>query len=139
MLPEAVLHISELVDAIHALGFLLRVDEAGKRELEVLSAGTVRHSAQTGTVPVDLARFRIVSRLTVVFPFSFLGLGRGWIGSGEGGGYSGDESGSLGGRIVRLWLLGPIMSSRGELLELRRVGVSGDSIWESKDEGGRAE
>ena len=55
----------ELINAVHALGLLLRVHETAERGLELLAAGPVRHAAQTGTVPVDLARLGVEGALLV--------------------------------------------------------------------------
>lgn len=45
----------KFVHTVHALGFIGRVDEAAECSLELLAAGSMRHAAQTGAVPVDLA------------------------------------------------------------------------------------
>lgn len=81
MLTEAVLHtpveicqhgcdkgvsiprynVLELLNAIDALGLLVRVHEAGECCPELLSARAVGHTAQAWAVPVDLASLRIES------------------------------------------------------------------------------
>lgn len=62
MLPEAVLHVSELVDALDAFGLGLGVDEAAEGLLELGAARAVGHSAKAGAGPVDLARFGVEGR-----------------------------------------------------------------------------
>lgn len=49
----------ELVNAVDALGLLLRVHEAAKGGLELLSARSVGHTTQAWAVPVDLASLRV--------------------------------------------------------------------------------
>lgn len=48
-------HELELINAFNPLGLLIRVDKAAERRLELLSTRAVRHAAQAGAVPVDLA------------------------------------------------------------------------------------
>lgn len=55
VLPEAILHRLELLNAIHPLGLHLRKHETGKRLAELHAAGTIRHPAEARTIPVDFA------------------------------------------------------------------------------------
>ena len=69
MLPEAILHGLEIVDALHPLGIFLREDKAAECGFELLSACSVCHPAETGTVPVDLAGLFVESALLRGFFF----------------------------------------------------------------------
>lgn len=84
--------VLELVDAVHALGVLLREHEAAEGRLEVLAARPVGHAAQARAIPVDLARLRVEGALLAgILLQSFgraldgcgsLGVGTGPLGSG---------------------------------------------------------
>lgn len=65
--------ILELIDAVHPLGLLIRVDEAAERGLELLAAGAVRHSTQARAIPVDLARLRVKCALLACLLLELLG------------------------------------------------------------------
>lgn len=64
----------ELLNTFNTLGFLLRVDEAAKRRLELLSARSVGHATQTRAVPVDLAGFRVERSFLASFLLQSLGI-----------------------------------------------------------------
>jgi hypothetical protein len=55
--------VLELVNAVHALGLLIREDEAAECRLELLSTRAVGHATQTRAVPVDLASLGVESTL----------------------------------------------------------------------------
>ena len=59
MLPEALLHGLELLDAVDPLRVRLGEDETRERLAELQPTGTVRHPTETRTVPVDLAGLRV--------------------------------------------------------------------------------
>jgi len=59
MSPEAILHGLELVDAVDAFWFVLRVYEAGKGFPEFGTAGTMSHSTKARAIPVNFASDRI--------------------------------------------------------------------------------
>lgn len=48
-------NILELINAVHALGLLLGVNETAKGRLELLPTRPMRHAPEARAVPVDLA------------------------------------------------------------------------------------
>jgi hypothetical protein len=60
-------NVLELVNAVHALGFLGRVDEAAESRLELLSARAVSHTTKARAIPVDLARLGVERTLLLSF------------------------------------------------------------------------
>lgn len=71
MLLEAVSHALELLNAVHALRFFLRVHEARECLPELWATGTVGHAAQAGTVPIDLSSLWIECALASGLFFKF--------------------------------------------------------------------
>ena len=63
----------KLLNAVHALGLLLRVHEAAERSLELLSTRAVSHSTQAGAVPVDLAGLGVEGGFLAGLLFELLG------------------------------------------------------------------
>jgi hypothetical protein len=61
VLPEAILHGLELLHAVNALGFLFREHETRESLPELHTAGSMGHSPQTRTIPVDFSSFGIIS------------------------------------------------------------------------------
>lgn len=59
VLSETLLHGPELVDAIDALDFFLRVDKARERVSELLPARSVGHAAETRAFPIDFTCFGV--------------------------------------------------------------------------------
>ena len=53
----------KLVDAVHALGLSIGVDEAAECGLEFLSARTVGHASEARAIPVDLTSLGVESTL----------------------------------------------------------------------------
>jgi hypothetical protein len=78
--------VLELVNTLYALWLLIRVDEAAKGGLEFLAAGAVRHAAQAGAVPVDLARLRVEGALLASLLLELLWCLVGVLGRGGSGG-----------------------------------------------------
>jgi hypothetical protein len=84
-------NVLELVDAVHALGLLLGVDEAAECIAELVAARPVGHAAQARAVPVDLARLGVECALLVRLSLESLdaavgcGLRLGVRGGGGGG------------------------------------------------------
>lgn len=115
VLLEARLHQPKLFNAVDALGLFLAVDKARERGFKVLAARTVGHAAETGAIPVDLARFLVVRRLLVGFLGFFLDQVSGRVG-GQGGGDGGAGFGFVGVHVDR-------GGGRGVVVE-RRVGRS---------------
>lgn len=87
-------NILELLDAVNALGFLLGVDEAAERSLEVLSARTVSHTTEARAVPVDLASLGVECSLLASLFLKLLGVQTtfqsGGLGSLRGGAFLAD-------------------------------------------------
>lgn len=99
-------HVLELVNALHALGLLVGVDEAAERRLELLAARAVGHAAQAGAVPVDLARLGVECALLV-------GLLLEAGGGANGGGVLGGGAVALGFFFAGLLLGGGLFGSSG--------------------------
>lgn len=72
MSPEALLHPPKPLHTIHSLRLGFAKDKTRKGLLEFGSARSVGHSAQTGTIPVDLARFGVVRCLGGMLSFLLL-------------------------------------------------------------------
>lgn len=107
------MHVLELLNAVHPLGLLGRVQKAAKRRLEVLATRPVRHAAQARAVPVDLARLRVERALLAGLGFECRGgslrrCGVGLLGAILGGLLCGAglDGGGLGARLDLLALLG---------------------------------
>lgn len=67
--------ILEIINAVHALWFRFRKDKTAKRCSEIFSTGPMRHSPQTGAIPINLARLfikRALLRSFVLFPLSLM-------------------------------------------------------------------
>jgi hypothetical protein len=65
-------HILELVNAVHAFGLLFREDEAAESLSELLAARSVSHTAKAWTVPVDLAGLLVKGTLLASLLFQIL-------------------------------------------------------------------
>ena len=61
MLPEAILHGLELLHAINTLGLLFREHKTRESLPELHPAGSVSHSPQARTIPIDFSSFGVVS------------------------------------------------------------------------------
>ena len=75
MFPKTPLHRFEILNTIHPLGVLFAEHETAECSAELLAAGTVRHAAQTGAVPVYFAGFFIEGALLGGFFFGFIERG----------------------------------------------------------------
>lgn len=61
------MYLLELVNAVHALGLGVRVDEATERGLELFTTWSVGHASQARAIPVDLARLWVEGALLTGF------------------------------------------------------------------------
>jgi hypothetical protein len=85
----------------------------------------VRHAAQTGTVPVDLAGFRVEGGFLAGLVLELLRVGQGAVGGG------GSFRGLGGGLLLRIELgLGLGLRRRGGFLLLADLGLDGVEGWE---------